>query len=117
MGLLTRSAHEELADEKRAIDAVVEVATEVGCCGPDGADDTDDLVVGLHRYIARTPAVLVAAGLADCVGERRMQNQPGTSTEYPNWKLPLADSKGRVVLVDDLAGQPLLGRILNALSE
>lgn len=117
LGLLTRSAHEELANENQAIDAVVEVATEVGCYGPDGADDTDDLVVGLHRYIARTPAVLVAAGLADCVGERRMQNQPGTSTEYPNWKLPLADSKGRVVLVDDLAGQPLLGRIMDALSE
>ena len=40
--------------------------------------------------------------LADAVGERRAQNQPGTDQEYPNWKVPLADSSGRVVLVEDL---------------
>jgi 4-alpha-glucanotransferase len=40
--------------------------------------------------------------LADAVGERRTQNQPGTTDEYPNWRVPLADSAGRPVLLDDL---------------
>jgi 4-alpha-glucanotransferase len=46
--------------------------------------------------------VLVGVSLADAVGERRAQNQPGTDTEYPNWKVPLADGAGRPVLLDDL---------------
>ena len=29
-------------------------------------------------------------------------NQPGTSTEYPNWRLPLADGVGQPVLLEDL---------------
>src|SRR5699024_9102494 len=40
----------------------------------------------LHRYIARSPSMLIGVSLADAVGERRAQNQPGTDTEYPNWK-------------------------------
>ena len=53
-------------------------------------------------YVMATPSVLVGVSLADAVGERRAQNQPGTDQEYPNWKVPLADSSGRVVLVEDL---------------
>jgi len=30
------------------------------------------------------------------------QNQPGTSTEYPNWCVPLADAAGRPVLLEDV---------------
>lgn len=115
LGLLKQPAEVELAQERAAIDAVVEAVREAGLCDSDVASDIDDVIVGLHRYIAETPAVLVAAGLADCVGERRMQNQPGTSTEYPNWKLPLANSRGRVVLVDDLADHSLTARIMGAL--
>jgi 4-alpha-glucanotransferase len=36
------------------------------------------------------------------VGDRRAINQPGTRDEYPNWRLPLADSTGRPVLLEDL---------------
>ncbi len=42
------------------------------------------------------------------MGERRAQNQPGTDTEYPNWKLPLADGAEQVVLVEDLPGNARL---------
>ena len=61
-----------------------------------------EVVEALHRWVLATPAVLVGVSLADAVGERRAQNQPGTDTAYPNWKVPLADSAGRVVLVEDL---------------
>ena len=29
-------------------------------------------------------------------------NQPGTSDEYPNWQLPLADGTGRPVLLEEI---------------
>ena len=60
---------------------------------------------GLHRYICATPARLVAAALVDAVGEKRPQNLPGTNTEYPNWRVPLADGEGRRVWMEDLAVQ------------
>ena len=43
--------------------------------------------------------------LADAVGDRRPQNLPGTSDEYPNWQIPLCDAAGRPVLLEDLAAR------------
>ena len=51
-------------------------------------------VEALHRYLARTPARLLGVSLADAVGDRRAQNQPGTDQEYPNWRVPLTDADG-----------------------
>ncbi|AEV84569.1 4-alpha-glucanotransferase [Actinoplanes sp. SE50] len=59
--------------------------------------------LALHRFLARTPARLVGVWLPDLVGDRRPQNLPGTSTEFPNWQLPVADADGRPVAMDDLA--------------
>jgi 4-alpha-glucanotransferase len=36
------------------------------------------------------------------VGERRTQNQPGTTDEYPNWRIPRGGSDGVPVLIEDL---------------
>ena len=38
--------------------------------------------------------------------ERRTQNQPGTSDQYPNWRIPLADEHGRVVHTDEVFDLP-----------
>ena len=75
------------------------------------------VVEALHRYVVRTPSVLVGIALVDGVGERRAQNQPGTDQEYPNWRIPLADGAGEVVLVDDLPGNTRLGSLLSAVRE
>ena len=40
--------------------------------------------------------------IVDAVGEKRTQNQPGTSNEYPNWRIPLADGDGNVVPLEQL---------------
>ena len=64
--------------------------------------DAGPLIVGLHRYLARTPSALTCMALVDMVGDRRTQNQPGTSWEYPNWRIPLADGKGNVVPLEEL---------------
>ncbi|MGC0144386.1 4-alpha-glucanotransferase [Pseudactinotalea sp. Z1732] len=74
-------------------------------------------VEALHRYVASSPAMLVGVSLADAVGERRAQNQPGTDTEYPNWKIPLADGAGRCVLVEDLPGNARFASLVSALDE
>jgi len=71
--------------------------------GDAGGDaSTAELVLALHRYLAATPVVLLAVGLPDAVGDRRVQNLPGTSTEYPNWRLPLTGPDGRPLLLDEV---------------
>ena len=51
----------------------------------------------------------------DCVGEHRIQNQPGTDEEYENWRIPLADEHGHVVTIDDIATNARTRRLLDAL--
>ena len=53
--------------------------------------------------------------LVDMVGDRRTQNQPGTThDQYPNWCVPLTDGDGRALLVSDLPGLPLFGAVAEA---
>ncbi|MDQ3538869.1 MAG: 4-alpha-glucanotransferase [Actinomycetota bacterium] len=59
-----------------------------GLVDPHATDD--ELVAAMHAFLARTPSVLVATGLGDALGDRRQPNLPGTTDEYPNWRLPLA---------------------------
>jgi 4-alpha-glucanotransferase len=80
----------------------------------DGAS-TDDVIEALHRYLARTPARLLLVSLADAVGDRKAQNQPGTDQEYPNWRVPLTDATGTPVLLDDLPSVGLLRRLVSTL--
>lgn len=44
------------------------------------------LVVAAHRFIARTPSLLMGVRLADLAGENRPANLPGTIDSYPNWR-------------------------------
>lgn len=74
------------------------------------------IVEALHAYVAHTPAALIGVSLADAVGERRTQNQPGTDTEYPNWKIPLADGGERCVLVEELPGNARLASLVTAVT-
>ena len=64
------------------------------------------MTLALHRALAATPSRLLGVALTDVVGDVRAMNQPGTSDEYPNWQLPLADGDGAPVLLDDLVGSP-----------
>lgn len=72
------------------------------------------IVEALHAYVVHSPAILVGVSLADAVGERRAQNQPGTEHEYPNWRVPLADGAEHVVLVEELASQARLRSLVDA---
>jgi 4-alpha-glucanotransferase len=82
--------------------------------GDDGADEA--ILLALHRFVAKTPSVLIGPALTDAVGDPRIQNQPGTHFEYPNWQFPLCDASGRPVLLDDLPDLARLRRLVRALS-
>jgi 4-alpha-glucanotransferase len=97
LGLLTRTVEEErtadLAEQRSWLDYLA----ELGLLTPE-----TDSVVALHRCLRRTPARLIGVSVADLVRDRRTINQPGTIDEYPNWRVPLADARGRPVLLEDL---------------
>ena len=62
--------------------------------------------------MAGTPSALTVTNLVDLVGDVQIQNQPGTNSEqHPNWRLPLADGAGQVVLIEDLADNELFRRV------
>lgn len=68
--------------------------------------DTDEMLDGLHRFLARTPSRMRGVALVDAVGDRRIQNQPGTTNEYPNWRVPLSDPDGVPMLLEDVFVSP-----------
>lgn len=69
----------------------------------------EEVLVALHRFIARTPSRYVVAAPGDAVGDLRQPNLPGTVDEYPNWRLPVADETGRVLLLDELLADARVG--------
>lgn len=40
------------------------------------------------------------------MGDRKIQNQPGTTDEYPNWRVSLCGPDGEVVLLEDVFTSP-----------
>ena len=109
LGLLTQDVEAERATDAGQQAAVLDGLRRLGLLGEgvdpgDGAEGEEAVVEALHAFLTRTPSRLAGVSLADAVGERRTQNQPGTSDEYPNWRIPLADGGGRTVSVEELAG-------------
>jgi 4-alpha-glucanotransferase len=111
LGLLERPAKEEYADHTRQLGEWLELLRSEGLLKQADPSD-DDVVTALHAFLASTPALLVGISLADAVGERRTQNQPGTTDEYPNWRVPLADAEGNPVLLEDLPTNERVTRLL-----
>src|SRR5262249_12977421 len=103
LGLLTRELAAERADAAAALLAWQEALAREGLAPAGARPGPAEFTVALYAYLARTPAALVGVSLADAVGERRPQNMPGTTTQYPNWCVPLGDGDGRPVLLEDLA--------------
>lgn len=49
-------------------------------------EDTDPVVDGAVRYIAKSPCTLKLLAVEDALGLRDQPNVPGTTTEKPNWR-------------------------------
>ena len=116
LGLLTRSEADELAADKAEQAGWMAELRRVGLLPPESDGDSnaerdpneeedpseEEIVLALYRYLGRTPSRLLALSLADAVGERRTQNQPGTTDEYPNWRVPLAGPDGNRIFLEDV---------------
>ncbi|WP_238422611.1 4-alpha-glucanotransferase [Gordonia sp. 'Campus'] len=118
LGLLASGEDAERARDARERDAVLELAYERGLLARDTPLTDPKVVNALYALIARSPSVLLSVALVDAVGERRIQNQPGTdSSQYPNWCIPLANADGDVVLVEDLVSSERFRRLVSVLNE
>jgi 4-alpha-glucanotransferase len=117
LGLLTRSPEEERADAERLVSDWLGALAAQGLLA--GAEEgarprPEEFTAALYGYLARTPALLIGVSLAEAVGERRSQNMPGTTDEYPNWRIPLSGPTGSPILVEDLPNDPVLRVVLRA---
>jgi 4-alpha-glucanotransferase len=118
LGLLTRPADEELAADREQQTRWLNELRRVGLLGDDAEHPgVAEIVEALHRYLGRTPSRLLSLSLADAVGDLRTQNQPGTTNEYPNWRVPLARADGKKVLLEDVfadASAARMGEVMRA---
>jgi 4-alpha-glucanotransferase len=119
LGLLTQPEAIERAAARADADRWVRMLAREGLLpGATGARHPSpaEFTVALYGYLTRTPALLIGVSLADAAGERRPQNMPGTVDEYPNWRVPLTDSEGKPVLLEDLPAHPGVRAIADAVS-
>ena len=91
------------ADQEEQRASLCRLLEDEGLLAP-GERSVPALVAALYRFLARTPAMLVAATLEDALEAPDRPNVPGT-TDQRNWSLPLP------VPVDDLAADPRVRRL------
>ncbi len=114
LGLLTRPEEQERAVDEADRAAWLGLLRSMGLLR-EGAG-VPETIEALHRALTWAPALLLAVSLADAAGERRAINQPGTDEEYPNWRLPMADSTGRPVLLEEVMASPWARALARAVS-
>ncbi len=100
LGLLTRPVEQELAAAETERAAWLAELRRVGLLSKHA--DEEQTVLALHQYLGRTPSRLLGLALTDAVGDKRTQNQPGTTDEYPNWRVPLSGPDGRPILLEEV---------------
>ncbi|MGQ4536393.1 4-alpha-glucanotransferase, partial [Dermabacteraceae bacterium P13264] len=115
LGLLERSLAEEIAADREAQEKVLSRLRERGLL-KEGASQEETLHA-LHAYLAASDSLLLGVSLVDCVGEYRIQNQPGTDKEYPNWMVPLADGDGKAVMLEDLTDNDLMASLAQTVND
>ncbi len=110
LGLLNRPVAEELAEDREWQEIVKDNLQAYGML--DNREDENDVLVALHEYVAGTPSAFTVTNVVDMVGDVRAQNQPGTTKDqYPNWCIPLCNTAGEPVLLEDLPQQELYQRL------
>ncbi|MEV4621573.1 4-alpha-glucanotransferase [Asanoa sp. NPDC049573] len=108
LGLLAtgeEAEHERAQADRQALIAMLRAA------GLLSEEDDDSIVTALHAALAASPARLIAASLYDVLGETRQPNLPGTTDQYPNWRLPLPLPREEI---QDHPGVRAIARLLAA---
>lgn len=103
LGLLERPVEQERAEAQQTLQRWLDAVRAEGLLPEEASEQ--QTVEALHAYLGLAPSLLHCVQLVDAVGERRVQNQPGTTDEqHPNWRIPLADDEGRRVLLEEIQG-------------
>jgi 4-alpha-glucanotransferase len=119
LGLLTRGQDEELASAAEEKAALLRAAVDAGALpsASENQPDEETVALALHEMLVRSPSRVVLAGLGDAIGDIRQPNLPGTTDEYPNWRLPMADGTGRPVPLEELETDARVHRLAHVLAE
>ncbi len=108
--LLTGPVEEFQASATAERQAMLDRLVESKLITPEIAADVDnhiqEIVEAMHKMLLCSPSVLLQAALVDGVGETRSQNQPGTSSEYRNWRVPLAGPDHKAVHTEEVFDLP-----------
>ncbi len=113
LGQLGVPVEEELATVRRQRAALLELLEDEGLLEQcDG-----DVPLAMHAALVAAPSLLVLAAFGDAVGDLRQPNLPGTVDEYPNWRLPVADSDGRSLGLEELLDHPGVRRLTSLLGQ
>jgi 4-alpha-glucanotransferase len=107
LGLLTGTVAEEEEIAKADREALLALLASAGLITADS--DEEEIVLGMHEFLARTPCRFITASLYDVLGEIKQPNLPGTSDEYPNWRMPLAAS------LEEIEADPRMERVARVL--
>ena len=106
LGLLSGPVEEFQKSAEAEHNAMLSMLVDEGYLDASALEDElaneNEIIDALYRGLKGSPCKLMAASIVDAVGEKRTQNQPGTSNEYPNWRIPLADGDGNVVPLEQL---------------
>jgi 4-alpha-glucanotransferase len=113
LGLLTRPEAEERAMSEADLQGWLATLAAEGLLPAGPAPTATEFTAALYGYLTRTPAMLIGVSLADATGERRPQNMPGTTDQYPNWRIPLGNSEGEPVLLEDLPAHAGLASVIS----
>ncbi|KFI48040.1 4-alpha-glucanotransferase [Bifidobacterium biavatii] len=109
-GTVDATAAGTASDAAGTVDATSTTASGTYLSAADIAADVpayeQQIVEAMHRMLTDTPSVLRQATLMDGVGQHRAVNQPGTSDQYPNWRIPLTDAAGHVMHTDEIFDNP-----------
>lgn len=124
LGLLTEPVEEFRESALAERQAMLDLLVQGGWLSRQAADDVPNnlqtIVEAMHAMLTDAPSLLLQAALVDGVGEERAQNQPGTSTQYPNWRIPLADEHLKVVPTQEVFKSPrvqALAKIMNRINQ
>jgi 4-alpha-glucanotransferase len=101
-GLRTDESEARAAELRNRLAAVAD-------CPPDAP--VEDVIVGVHRRLARAPSAVVAATLEDALAVTQRPNMPGTVAERPNWSLALP------LRLDEVLGDPLVNAVAASIRE
>ncbi len=95
LGLFSSSGHRDLQRSARAQDRIEIVAAleRENLISPENTNDATtvdnlctELIIPVHRYLARSEAMLMMVQLEDLFGQKDQINVPGTVDQHPNWR-------------------------------